>query len=355
MATNDRNEKLIQSFFRGTKSVSQLQCNEVARNIFGRDGVTEPIGAQGSLSYTLLCTRKTECILSFRRQGSTIDSGVIHAAKSIHGDLVPDAHYCGQVGDGSEVLTLYKMPRLPGERLMEVYPKVAEFTEDQQVKSATLYRELARYFARTWLKPQPLSAEALKEDEATVRRKISILRDSGDYPYLDNILSKIERVLPDVYAPGWPTVLNHGDFSEGNMLVDPETYAITGIIDWARSSVRPFGMDLSTLFANFAVFSFDGDNVTAYEVAPRHEELFWAEFWDVTGIPDAERSKIRRTAELVAKLDVICTFAFNMTLGGVFTDQPLVINEPIMRGWFGNEPPEDDAGSFTVEARGGRA
>ena len=38
--------------------------------------------------------------------------------------------------------------------------------------------------------------------------------------------------------------LNHGDLSEMNILVDPDTGHITGIIDWVKAKVCPFGIPL---------------------------------------------------------------------------------------------------------------
>lgn len=42
----------------------------------------------------------------------------------------------------------------------------------------------------------------------------------------------------------YPAVLTHGDLLPSNILVDAETWAITGLVDWAEAEVLPFGMCL---------------------------------------------------------------------------------------------------------------
>lgn len=39
----------------------------------------------------------------------------------------------------------------------------------------------------------------------------------------------------------YPVVLNHGDLIPSNILVDEESWAITGLVDWAEAEMLPFG------------------------------------------------------------------------------------------------------------------
>lgn len=39
-------------------------------------------------------------------------------------------------------------------------------------------------------------------------------------------------------------VLNHGDLSELNVLVDPLTGRLTSVINWAKAKICPFGISL---------------------------------------------------------------------------------------------------------------
>ena len=52
---------------------------------------------------------------------------------------------------------------------------------------------------------------------------------------------------PDLLYTDYPHVLMHNDLSTINVLVSPESSAVTAILDWENASVEPFGMALYTL------------------------------------------------------------------------------------------------------------
>ncbi len=41
-----------------------------------------------------------------------------------------------------------------------------------------------------------------------------------------------------------PWVLTHSDLSEMNILVDPDSGHLTGVVDWAEATIEPFGLAL---------------------------------------------------------------------------------------------------------------
>jgi Ser/Thr protein kinase RdoA (MazF antagonist) len=61
-------------------------------------------------------------------------------------------------------------------------------------------------------------------------------------------LSGLETILPLLFLNEHPQVLTHGDFSKTNVLVNPDTYEVTGIADWSLAAVQPFGIELDCLF-----------------------------------------------------------------------------------------------------------
>jgi len=76
-------------------------------------------------------------------------------------------------------------------------------------------------------------------------------------------------------------VLTHGDFSERNILANPTTGEITGIIDWAEVGILPFG---------FALYGLD--NLLGYlspsrwvfhDTADYLRDEFWRVFYEVVG------------------------------------------------------------------------
>ena len=64
----------------------------------------------------------------------------------------------------------------------------------------------------------------------------------AEAPEMEQLIDDYLRVLPEVYpaAEGvTPYVLYHHDLSLANILVNPDNYAITGIIDWEKIQVVP--------------------------------------------------------------------------------------------------------------------
>ncbi|KAM0669345.1 hypothetical protein ACQRIT_004318 [Beauveria bassiana] len=41
-------------------------------------------------------------------------------------------------------------------------------------------------------------------------------------------------------------VLTHGDFSDSNILVDPDTLAVTGFLDWGTADIMPAYFEYAT-------------------------------------------------------------------------------------------------------------
>lgn len=57
-------------------------------------------------------------------------------------------------------------------------------------------------------------------------------------------LDRVRKELPSLFSGALPFALSHGDFNVTNILTNPETGNITGIVDWAESRILPFGFAL---------------------------------------------------------------------------------------------------------------
>ncbi|KAI1264379.1 hypothetical protein F5Y18DRAFT_436795 [Xylariaceae sp. FL1019] len=342
----------IDSFFKGKPTISKLECDGVAGGIVGDDTVVSACEEQGSLSYTVSCTTKT--IVSFRRRGTAIDSRVVKLSKDIHGRLVPSAFYCGTVGQGEDTLMIYKMTYLPGQSWAKLRPSRPYLNGYEQLKLATMYRDMGRYFARAYMNPLSKSsgweAKSLMEtsdyedDRAQIQKRLTILEECGKYPYLAGFFQEAEASLPKLFADSYPKVLTHGDLSWRNFLLDEKTYRISGIIDWSLASIRPFGMDLKALLL-LQFFDVDDNGVTFYQGHENLREIFWDEFWKVTGIEEEKQKDVRRLAELAGKLKYIIDLAFQRDNGKII-DVLGPFNDDCIEGYFGDAKKEAD----TVQA-----
>lgn len=73
-----------------------------------------------------------------------------------------------------------------------------------------------------------------------------------------------------------PYVVTHGDLCELNILVDPKTGHITGIVDWAEVRVLPFGFALWAVENILGFMNAEGWHY--YDNQDELRALFWAMF-----------------------------------------------------------------------------
>jgi hypothetical protein len=128
-------------------------------------------------------------------------------------------------------------------------------------------------------------------------------------------MSDLEDSLPALFALDYPQVLTHGDLSRTNILVDGDTYEITGIVDWSLTTILPFGMELDTMFLTTGYMNRDGWH--DYACCWRLREAFWSEFSSAVGVEnDTQRDKIRDIAERAARIGAILRYAFQRNPDG---------------------------------------
>ncbi|KAK7920501.1 Protein kinase-like protein [Apiospora marii] len=341
---SELNQESIESFFDKRESTSRIECDEVARNIIGNGCIAQAAGIQGASSYTVECMTKS--ILSFRQRGSILDSRVINLAKDIHGRLIPDVSYCGNVGEGAEGLIVYRISYLPGAPVYELYPKINEAKLEDKHRISKFYKDLAGYFARSWWKPLSdvanwnamslMKDDDFRIDESEVRRRLDLLKSSKLFLSVDVVVARIEDSLPALFGRTreWPKVLTHGNLSDRHILLDSNTFAITGILGWTRSTIGVFGLDLAIL-NNLRTFRGDGDSITEHACWREMEDLFWDEFWSLAGIKEDKRANTRYLAETAAELAFLFQYSFQSLPRGDMKDDLATENGGMLEVNFG--------------------
>jgi hypothetical protein len=89
-------------------------------------------------------------------------------------------------------------------------------------------------------------------------------------------LAKVRKELPSLFLRAIPFVLSHRDLNMMNLLTNPETGNITGIVDWAESRILPFGFALYGL--ENVLGRMDSEGWHYYERHRELESLFWQTF-----------------------------------------------------------------------------
>jgi len=72
-----------------------------------------------------------------------------------------------------------------------------------------------------------------------------------------------------------PWVLTHKDLSDTNILVDPVTGCIHGVIDWENATIESFGLALIGVYSILGTCSLDkGYQFACGDKSPRYRRLF---------------------------------------------------------------------------------
>jgi hypothetical protein len=344
MAAKPWTEQAIDRFFAVRESPTRGQCDQLALSVSGASAV-RPVNIPGSLSYTVVCTKQqgqqhgASLVVSFRQPESALDEGNIELALLLHGSLVPSAVNCGIVSGSDPPLIIHTMPLLPGIACLEALICEVDMDPDEEAKHVRFVTHLARYdapslasflavglsipakvaniqlqryFARCLSSPRPTEPEARAEQQKGISNRLATLAASPSGAVPMSTLSELQTVLPVLYTGEYPQVLAHGDLSKTNILVDPDTYEITGIVDWSLAAVQPFGMELDCLYLMTGYMDLNGWH--DYACRPRLLEAFWAEFWASAGIRDeggSTRQRVRAIAEAAAKIGAVLRYAFD--------------------------------------------
>ena len=140
-------QQCIEEFFENYDPLAQAKCDDAARFITGASS-TLPVGMQGSLSYTVICSGRPEkqedLIVSFRLLQCRIDDHLVKIAKEIHGDLVPEATDHSLVSDLNPPLAIYTMPYLPGISGLEALSDQIKVEPQDEIRHICFIKHPAR-------------------------------------------------------------------------------------------------------------------------------------------------------------------------------------------------------------------
>ncbi|RHZ46582.1 phosphotransferase family protein, partial [Aspergillus thermomutatus] len=311
-------QQAIDRFFKTRESPTQSECDDHARKISGASAVQE-IAVPGSLSYTVRCINfpdeRRDLVVSFRQPESTLDQAVIKLARSIHGALVPEATFHGKMPDSNPPLLVYTMPYLPGIPCLEALGSKAELSLEEEGRHICFAKHLARYFARCWLNPQPVDPEVQADCQDRVYHRLMKIKNSSPSILPCTTIIELERSLPILFRQTYPQVLTHNDLSQTNILINKETFEITGVVDWSLARVLPFGMELDTLLLATGYMDLSGWH--NYTCRLQMLNAFWDEFWIQCQVyDDVHQREIRASAMQATKIGAVLHYAFQRNADG---------------------------------------
>ncbi|RDW81273.1 aminoglycoside phosphotransferase family protein [Aspergillus mulundensis] len=285
-------DNTINEFFSAC-TVTQEECDKTAAKLTGNP--VEPVQLQGAFSYTVTAGN---LIVQFREPKSPLDTKTLDLARNIYGSVVPACTYKGTMGPAPS-LSVYVMDKVPGRSYIEA--RLARSPPASWLEQAVT--DFARFFAKSWVNrlPLPYHSELTLAD---LQAKFDLLARELPTRFISAITT-LRAELPLLFTPGYPLVLTHTDLCEMNVMVDPETGGITGIIDWAEAKVLPFGMALWGVLNMLG--SMDSRGWTYRADSAEFEKLFWDTFYDIVGRVSAEEGRAMKVAERVG---LVLRYAF---------------------------------------------
>lgn len=271
----------LNAFFANT-STTQQACDARAKELTGTE--VKPVEIQGISSYSVYAGQ--DLVIQFRLKAVELKPSMTALAKKIYGGLAPTTTFQGLLGveiagippneDEQPPLAVYSMDRIHGVGCAlffaaSPYPpnelRRHEFRE-------TLIRDLARFHAMSWNEPQRVDLEYRHALILAYVRDLERLIVALP-PRFEHIIRRCIESIDQVFA--LPLVLSHVDLGMYNMIVDPSTCHLRGVIDWAESQIQPFGINLYHLESITGDFNFNL-GWTRFDDLDTVQEVFWSTF-----------------------------------------------------------------------------
>ncbi|CAH0026926.1 unnamed protein product, partial [Clonostachys rhizophaga] len=278
-------ELQIDSFFvrNGFDPQTRIACDSFAASVScGRKCF--PAQHQGYCSYTVFLS--TRHILQFRPAQFKLDMQVCREAREIYGALVPTTSYMGTVDARAlgrptirGALHVYLQDVIPGISL-EALRHMPCFSFKHR---ENLIGDLADVFA-TGFHQGKLPKTAIKGGKGafsrgivgrTLTERLSLLEalSGPESKYVEQVQQQAE-----VIESKMPWCFTHGDLVPANIMVNPDTGHLTGLIDWAEGEWLPLGTGLYGLEEMLGQVSADGKAFEYYEDHLYLRSKFWNRF-----------------------------------------------------------------------------
>jgi hypothetical protein len=201
--------------------------------------------------------KEESLIVQIRPTQHALDMHIARVAKETYASLAPDIRAVDLDLPGQ--LRVYEMQKMHGTPLSRLLPCTRDSTPNMQNKQKRLVESFATLLAQTWPSSSTSSPPHRTTRADSPMASALHMLSSCTGKIGSSILPRLEKLgteLPDPFLrevakttvvrikdmEDLPVVLNHGDFIPSNVLVDEETWEISGLVDWAEAEDLPFGM-----------------------------------------------------------------------------------------------------------------
>ncbi len=263
-------------------------CDAFARSRYL--GHIRPAPFQGYCSYTVFVGEETA--VQFRPSAYKLDIGIASTAYSIFKNLAPETEYLGQLA-GTD-LHAFSMRKIPGVSL-------ADYRAMSSKRSARehMIRDFAQLQVLAWRNARRV--ESLLDEKRTVGSSLALRLESMSASLPLRFRRTASSILGDISEiEALPWVFTHGDFLAANIMVNPYSGKLTGLLDWAEAEWLPFGIGMYGLEELLGEDNQNGRFVY-YPEAAHLRDVFWNQLMLL--IPELARDS--KTVALVKKAQIL--------------------------------------------------
>lgn len=226
--------------------------------------------------------------------------------RSLESDLDPDVQ---------RQICVYEMQRMQGTPLSRVLSRYQDsnstFLREQENLIDSFATMIAQSLHRTLsnCRNRSVRADSPMDDNqptlhqctgkvgSTILSRLSKLVENLPEEHLNTIARDTMTCIKTL--TDYPIVLNHGDLIPSNILINEETWAITGLVDWAEAEYLPFATCLYGLEHLLGYVDMSDDpTFEYYENASELRELFWSRLFDLVPSLKGREAELRTMRRL---------------------------------------------------------
>ncbi|CAD6456523.1 3d533ba3-a691-4b94-8c45-bc9a493a8517-CDS [Sclerotinia trifoliorum] len=275
----------------GLDQEDKLICHGFVRNAFPGKNIEEP-ACQGYCSLTFFVG--DDIIVQFRPSQYKLNLLITHAARQIYGTFCPRTTYVTTLAKSG--LLVYSMNRLSGVSYRDFRASNTALANSTTAR-ATLCKDLAGFLAIGWHRRDFISLPfGIVGSSLTCRLQL-LCRNlpSRFQPTANRILKNIQHI------ESLPWILSHGDILPSNMIINPLTQHLVGLVDWAEAEPLPFGTcfyGLEEILGEITPIGFH-----YHSDATDLREVFWTEL--TIRIPELKSDSLMKRVRLARDLGVL--------------------------------------------------
>ncbi|KAE8448411.1 hypothetical protein EG329_009475 [Mollisiaceae sp. DMI_Dod_QoI] len=286
-------DSAITDFFlrSGLTSQARHECFGLIERLYPGKSA-RPASSQGYCSLTVFVGGDT--VVQFRPYNYRLDLRLTSMARDVYGKFAPETKYITTLPASG--LLVYSMRRIEGISFKDFVTSKSLISSSTYYR-ANLCRDFAAFLARSWKESSNQSLPLGNVGKTIVTRLRALIAGLPlrFRPATRKVILNMHRI------EALPWVLTHGDIVAGNIMVEPATGRLTGLVDWAEAERLPFGICLYGLEELLGEMSPSGFQYR--RDAGRLRAIFWTELRNA--ISDLEQDHVLEAVTLSRDLGVL--------------------------------------------------